>query len=170
MLCGATHSSEFESFEEWHQMDSRPLVVIMLCSIRCGKTLHQQRHHVVLVYTALVSGYSLASGLIIELMITHRSPNQSPEPTARLALASFAVAVHAASRRWLSFFSLSGFTLYENMQRIAGVQNPDEAASCQACSTTTFVSSSPEAIGGHIISPAEGRFWERMTFRAVCLS
>jgi len=50
-----------------------------------------------------------------------------------------------------------------------GVQNPDDAASCQACSTTTFVSSSPEAIGGHIISPAEGRFWERMTFRQFAI-
>jgi hypothetical protein len=27
------------------------------------------------------------------------------------------------------------------------------------------VTSSPEAIGGHIISPAEQHFWERMTFR-----
>jgi hypothetical protein len=50
-----------------------------------------------------------------------------------------------------------------------GVQNPDDAMSCQACSTTTFISSSPEAIGGHIISPAEGRFWERMTFRQFAI-
>jgi RNA polymerase subunit RPABC4/transcription elongation factor Spt4 len=40
-----------------------------------------------------------------------------------------------------------------------GVQNPDDAMRCQACSTTTFISSSPEAIGGHIISPEEQRFW-----------
>jgi hypothetical protein len=50
-----------------------------------------------------------------------------------------------------------------------GVQNPDDAMSCQACNTTTFISSSPEAIGGHIISPAEGRFWERMTFRQFAI-
>ena len=46
-----------------------------------------------------------------------------------------------------------------------GIQNPDDAMSCQACSTTTFISSSPEAVGGHIISPEEQRFWQRMTFR-----
>ena len=50
-----------------------------------------------------------------------------------------------------------------------GDQNPDDAMSCQACSTTTFIGSSPEAIGGHIISPAEGRFWERMTFRQFAI-
>ena len=37
--------------------------------------------------------------------------------------------------------------------------------SCPACSTDTFVSSSPEAIGGYIVSPAEQRFWEKMSFR-----
>lgn len=36
--------------------------------------------------------------------------------------------------------------------------------SCPACSTDAFITSSPEAIG-HIISPEEQRFWERMTFR-----
>jgi hypothetical protein len=46
-----------------------------------------------------------------------------------------------------------------------GIQNPDDAVSCQACSTTTFISSSPEAIGGHIISTTEQYFWQRMTFR-----
>ena len=40
----------------------------------------------------------------------------------------------------------------------------DEATNCPACSTDTFVSSSPEVIG-HIISPEEDRFWKRMTFR-----
>ena len=38
----------------------------------------------------------------MSLSFTHR-PNQSPEPTAVGAYRS-AVAVHAASRRWLSFF------------------------------------------------------------------
>jgi hypothetical protein len=45
-----------------------------------------------------------------------------------------------------------------------GFESNDEALSCPSCSTDTFVSSSPEAIG-HIISPEEHRFWERMTFR-----
>ena len=45
-----------------------------------------------------------------------------------------------------------------------GLESPDETMSCSACSTDAFVSSSPEALG-HIISPAEQRFWERMTFR-----
>lgn len=46
-----------------------------------------------------------------------------------------------------------------------GSENPDDAIDCPVCSTDTFISSSPEAIGGHIISPEEQRFWERMTFR-----
>jgi hypothetical protein len=45
-----------------------------------------------------------------------------------------------------------------------GFESPDEASSCPSCSTDAFVTSSPEALG-HIISPAEQRFWERMTFR-----
>jgi hypothetical protein len=45
-----------------------------------------------------------------------------------------------------------------------GVESPDEAITCPSCSTDAFVSSSPEALG-HIISPQEQRFWERMTFR-----
>ena len=46
-----------------------------------------------------------------------------------------------------------------------GSENPDDAIGCPVCTTDTFISSSPEAIGGHIISPEEQRFWERMTFR-----
>jgi hypothetical protein len=46
-----------------------------------------------------------------------------------------------------------------------GFENPDEATSCQSCNTGTFASSSPEAMGGHVISPAEHSVWERMTFR-----
>ena len=45
-----------------------------------------------------------------------------------------------------------------------GFESPDDAVSCPSCSTDTFVSSSPDALG-HIISPEEQRFWERMTFR-----
>jgi len=45
-----------------------------------------------------------------------------------------------------------------------GCESPDEAISCPSCSTDAFVSTSPGA-WGHIISPAEERFWERMTFR-----
>jgi len=45
-----------------------------------------------------------------------------------------------------------------------GFESPDEAISCPSCSTDAFVGSSPEALG-HIISPEEQRFWERMTFR-----
>jgi hypothetical protein len=45
-----------------------------------------------------------------------------------------------------------------------GFESPDDAISCPSCSTDTFVSSSPEALG-HIISPEEQCFWERMTFR-----
>jgi len=45
-----------------------------------------------------------------------------------------------------------------------GFESPDEALNCPSCSTDAFVSSSPEALG-HIISPEEQRFWERMTFR-----
>jgi hypothetical protein len=36
-------------------------------------------------------------------MMTMMRPNKSPEPTAAGAVSS-AVAVHVASRRWLSFF------------------------------------------------------------------
>ena len=45
-----------------------------------------------------------------------------------------------------------------------GLDIPDEEMSCPSCSTDSFVSTSPEALG-HIISPEEQRFWERMTFR-----
>jgi len=45
-----------------------------------------------------------------------------------------------------------------------GFESADEALSCPACSTDTFTSTSPEALG-HIILPEEQRFWERMTFR-----
>jgi hypothetical protein len=44
----------------------------------------------------------LSTGMILYLWLMKR-PNQSPEPTAVGACRS-AVAVHAASRRWLSFF------------------------------------------------------------------
>jgi len=36
-------------------------------------------------------------------MIYDQQPNKSPEPTAVIAVSS-AIAVHVASRRWLSFF------------------------------------------------------------------
>ena len=45
-----------------------------------------------------------------------------------------------------------------------GFESSDEAIGCPSCSTGTFISSSPEALG-HIISQEEQRFWERMTFR-----
>ncbi|HTI98496.1 MAG TPA: hypothetical protein VL527_06295 [Dongiaceae bacterium] len=45
-----------------------------------------------------------------------------------------------------------------------GLENPDVAICCSSCSTGTFVSASPDSLG-HIISPEEQRFWERMTFR-----
>jgi hypothetical protein len=45
-----------------------------------------------------------------------------------------------------------------------GFESADEAISCPSCSSDTFTSTSPEALG-HIISPEEKRFWERMTFR-----
>ena len=45
-----------------------------------------------------------------------------------------------------------------------GLESSDETLSCPSCTTDTFVSTSPEALG-HIISPEEQRFWERMTFR-----
>jgi len=45
-----------------------------------------------------------------------------------------------------------------------GFESPDDAVSCPACGTDTFIGSS-SAIGGQIISPEEQRFWERMTFR-----
>ena len=45
-----------------------------------------------------------------------------------------------------------------------GFESADEAVRCPTCSTDTFTSTSPEALG-HIISPEEQRFWERMTFR-----
>jgi hypothetical protein len=50
-----------------------------------------------------------------------------------------------------------------------GFENSDEATSCQSCSAETFVASSPDAIGGHIISLAEQRVWERMTFRQFAI-
>lgn len=45
-----------------------------------------------------------------------------------------------------------------------GFESPDEATSCPSCTTDTFVTESPEALG-HIISPAEQSYWGRMTFR-----
>ena len=50
----------------------------------------------------------LTIGLLVEflelfVMSVHQSPNKSPEPTAVGACRS-AIAVHVASRRWLSFF------------------------------------------------------------------
>jgi hypothetical protein len=45
-----------------------------------------------------------------------------------------------------------------------GFECRDEMLSCPSCSSDTFVTTSPEALG-HIISPEEQRFWERMTFR-----
>ena len=49
-----------------------------------------------------------------------------------------------------------------------GFESEDEVLSCPACTTDAFVSSSPEALG-HIISPQEQRFWERMTFRQFAI-
>jgi hypothetical protein len=45
-----------------------------------------------------------------------------------------------------------------------GFECSDETISCPACSTDTFVSATPQVFG-HVISPDEARFWERMTFR-----
>jgi hypothetical protein len=39
----------------------------------------------------------------IQFMVNAEWPNKTPEPTADGAVSS-AIAVHAASRRWLSFF------------------------------------------------------------------
>ena len=47
-------------------------------------------------------------------------------------------------------------------------ESPDEAMSCPSCSTDTFISTSPEALG-HIISPEKQQFWERMTFRQFAI-
>lgn len=45
-----------------------------------------------------------------------------------------------------------------------GFECHDDILSCPSCSSNTFVTTSPEALG-HIISPEEQRFWKRMTFR-----
>ena len=45
-----------------------------------------------------------------------------------------------------------------------GFECHDDMLSCPSCSSDAFVTTSPEALG-HIISPEEQRFWERMTFR-----
>jgi hypothetical protein len=45
-----------------------------------------------------------------------------------------------------------------------GFESSDDALSCPSCSTDTFISTSLEALG-HIISPEEQRFWDRMTLR-----
>ena len=58
---------------------------------------------------------------------------------------------------------LVGFNLMKKCANCA-FESPDEALSCPSCSTDTFISTSPEALG-HIISPEEQQFWERMTFR-----
>ena len=47
--------------------------------------------------------FHLAFGLPTGLLMNTIRPNQSPEPTAVSAVSS-AIAVHAASRRWLNFF------------------------------------------------------------------
>jgi hypothetical protein len=49
-----------------------------------------------------------------------------------------------------------------------GYECADEALSCPSCTTDAFISTSPEALG-HIISPEEQRFWERMTFRQFAI-
>jgi hypothetical protein len=57
--------------------------------------------------------YAVASIILVLLFIGSSRPNQSPEPTAVLSAVALAevdgacrsaIAVHAASRRWLSFF------------------------------------------------------------------
>jgi hypothetical protein len=50
-----------------------------------------------------------------------------------------------------------------------GFECADDAVTCPSCSADTFVSSSPAAIGGHIISPQEHRFWEKMNFRQFAI-
>ena len=45
-----------------------------------------------------------------------------------------------------------------------GLDCSDETLTCPACSTEAFISATPQ-IFGHTISPAEARFWEKMTFR-----
>jgi hypothetical protein len=67
-------------------------------------------------------------------------------------------------------FTKNGAAL-ERMKKCANCSfdNPDDAMRCQSCNTTTFISASPESAGGHIISPAEGRYWERMTFRQFAI-
>lgn len=45
-----------------------------------------------------------------------------------------------------------------------GLEIADEELPCPSCTTDTFISSSPDALG-HVISPAEDQFWRRMTFR-----
>lgn len=47
--------------------------------------------------------------------------------------------------------------------------NQDDAVNCESCTTAAFVGSSPGIYGGHIITPAEARFWERMTFRQFAI-
>jgi len=49
-----------------------------------------------------------------------------------------------------------------------GFESPDETLNCPSCTTDAFISSSREA-AGHIISPEEQRFWERMTFRQFAI-
>jgi len=53
-----------------------------------------------------------------------------------------------------------------------GLENPDEAVMCSTCHTefvTTLQPSPSEPNGEHVISPAEQRFWERMTFREFAI-
>ena len=49
-----------------------------------------------------------------------------------------------------------------------GFECHDEMLSCPSCSSDAFVTTSPEALG-HIVSPEEQRFWERMTFRQFAI-
>jgi hypothetical protein len=73
--------------------------VVVRTAILCGHFGHLEVVPVVLMLNIVVQPFCI-------LLLRHYRrvvPNKSPEPTAVGAVSS-AIAVHAASRRWLSFF------------------------------------------------------------------
>src|ERR1035437_386856 len=99
------------SFEVWHIRGFRFRRFVLreaqfFVSLRVAVEV---RFLLVMIFHILINGVESKSQVDLErfcpwimgLVVTHR-PNKSPEPTA-VGACSSAVAVHVASRRWLSF-------------------------------------------------------------------
>ena len=79
-----------QSFADWRHLDS-------------GRYHRRRSYDYCRVIDAAASKFAEGMMVLVILSMTISWPNKSPEPTAVGAVSS-AVAVHVASRRWLSFF------------------------------------------------------------------